>query len=223
MSSGWLIFLIAVGVVAFFVVGMSLTIIFKGHYMESEIGENRHMKARGIRCASQQLARGGGRVARRFLGGRRGVLRRKLLVLHGRFLRRARARRLPVGRLPARSGNRFAPSVVSLSFRRIFLEGAASPCRSFPYLRRHPFFMKLAGRVVGCGARTESSQRSESYEDIPADQTRGRLLKTKRRGRRRTGCSGGKRRGLRAGTAFYRRVVAGAVPASGSLFRKEDF
>ena len=55
MSSGWLIFLIAVGVVAFFVVGMSLTIIFKGHYMESEIGENRHMKARGIRCASQQL------------------------------------------------------------------------------------------------------------------------------------------------------------------------
>lgn len=68
MSSGWLIFLIAVGVVAFFVVGMSLTIIFKGHYMESEIGENRHMKARGIRCASQQLARGGGRVARRFLG-----------------------------------------------------------------------------------------------------------------------------------------------------------
>lgn len=47
MSSGWLIFLIAVGVVAFFVVGMSLTIIFKGHYMESEIGENRHMKARG--------------------------------------------------------------------------------------------------------------------------------------------------------------------------------
>ena len=55
MSSGWLIFLIAVGVVAFFVVGMSLTIIFQGHYMESEIGENRHMKARGIRCASQQL------------------------------------------------------------------------------------------------------------------------------------------------------------------------
>ena len=55
MSSGWLIFLIAVGVVAFFVVGMSLTIIFKGHYMESEIGENRHMKARGIRGASQQL------------------------------------------------------------------------------------------------------------------------------------------------------------------------
>lgn len=124
MSSGWLIFLIAVGVVAFFVVGMSLTIIFKGHYMESEIGENRHMKARGIRCASQQLARGGGRVARRFLGGRRGVLRRKLLVLYGRLLRRTRSGRFPVGRRPARSGsaNRSAPSVAFLSFRRPFLE-----------------------------------------------------------------------------------------------------
>lgn len=109
MSSGWLIFLIAVGVVAFFVVGMSLTIIFKGHYMESEIGENRHMKARGIRCASQQLARGGGRVARRFLGGRRGVLRRKLLVLYGRLLRRTRSGRFPVGRRPARSGSATVP------------------------------------------------------------------------------------------------------------------
>ena len=57
MSSGWLIFLIAVGVVAFFVVGMSLTIIFKGHYMESEIGENRHMKARGIKQETIDMIR----------------------------------------------------------------------------------------------------------------------------------------------------------------------
>lgn len=55
MSSGLLIFLIAVGAVAFFVVGLSLTIIFKGHYMDSEIGENKHMKKRGIRCAAQQI------------------------------------------------------------------------------------------------------------------------------------------------------------------------
>lgn len=33
MSSGLLIFLIAAGAVAFFVIGLSLTIIFKGHYM----------------------------------------------------------------------------------------------------------------------------------------------------------------------------------------------
>lgn len=55
MSSGLLIFLIAAGAVAFFVIGLSLTIIFKGHYMDSEIGENRHMKKRGIRCAAQQM------------------------------------------------------------------------------------------------------------------------------------------------------------------------
>ena len=101
MSSGWLIFLIAVGVVAFFVVGMSLTIIFKGHYMESEIGENRHMKARGIRCASQQL--------REEEAALRGVLRRKLLVLYGRLLRRTRSGRFPVGRRPARSGSATVP------------------------------------------------------------------------------------------------------------------
>lgn len=55
MSSGLLIFLITLGAVAFFVIGLSLTIIFKGHYMDSEIGENQHMKERGIRCASQQM------------------------------------------------------------------------------------------------------------------------------------------------------------------------
>lgn len=168
MSSGWLIFLIAVGVVAFFVVGMSLTIIFKGHYMESEIGENRHMKARGIRCASQQLARGGGRVARRFLGGRRGVLRRKLLVLYGRLLRRTRSGRFPVGRRPpgpvrqpfrsvgcfsvlssaVSGGRRQAPPVASVLapvfvFYEVFRPGrrvwnAARAAATHEKLRRHP-------------------------------------------------------------------------------------
>ncbi|MDD3108873.1 MAG: hypothetical protein PHV49_06685 [Alistipes sp.] len=55
MSSGLLIFLITLGVVAFFFLGMSLTLIFKGHHIESEIGENPHMKERGIRCTSQQI------------------------------------------------------------------------------------------------------------------------------------------------------------------------
>lgn len=55
MSTGLLIFLIAVCAVAFFVIGLSLTIIFKGRYMDSEIGENRHMRERGIRCAAQQI------------------------------------------------------------------------------------------------------------------------------------------------------------------------
>lgn len=199
MSSGWLIFLIAVGVVAFFVVGMSLTIIFKGHYMESEIGENRHMKARGIRCASQQLARGGGRVARRFLGGRRGVLRRKLLVLYGRLLRRTRS-----GAVPGRASP--CPGPVRQPFRSVgcfsVLSSAVSggrrqaPARSLPYLHRYSFFMKFSGRVVGYGTRLGLPQRTKNYEDIPANLARGRLLKT-RTPADRTGCSGGKSRGAR--------------------------
>ena len=58
MSSGWLIFLIAVGVVAFFVVGMSLTIIFKGHYMESEIREE-EAALRGDSSADDGACSGG--------------------------------------------------------------------------------------------------------------------------------------------------------------------
>ncbi|WP_297447582.1 hypothetical protein [uncultured Alistipes sp.] len=57
MSSNTLVFLIAAAAVAFFVLGLSLTIIFKGHYMKSEIGDNEHMKARGIDCASRQIRR----------------------------------------------------------------------------------------------------------------------------------------------------------------------
>ena len=109
MSSGWLIFLIAVGVVAFFVVGMSLTIIFKGHYMESEIGENRHMKARGIRCASQQLREEEAALRGDSSADDGACSGGKLLVLYGRLLRRTRSGRFPVGRRPARSGSATVP------------------------------------------------------------------------------------------------------------------
>lgn len=124
MSSGWLIFLIAVGVVAFFVVGMSLTIIFKGHYMESEIGENRHMKARGIRCASQQLREEEAAlraIPRRDDGACSGGSCSSCTVASWR---RTRSGAVP-GRAspcPVRFGNRSAPSVAFLSFRRPFLE-----------------------------------------------------------------------------------------------------
>lgn len=43
--------ILAVGV---FVLGMSLTLIFKGHNIDSEISTNRHMQERGIKCAVQQ-------------------------------------------------------------------------------------------------------------------------------------------------------------------------
>ena len=45
---------IAVGLVAFFVLGMSLTLIFKGHNIQSEISENENMRARGIKCVIQE-------------------------------------------------------------------------------------------------------------------------------------------------------------------------
>ena len=54
MSSTLLVILIAVVLVAFFVVGMSLTLIFKGHNIKSEISDNEHMKERGIKCAVQE-------------------------------------------------------------------------------------------------------------------------------------------------------------------------
>ena len=46
MSNALIVILIAVGLVAFFVVGMSLTLIFKGHNIQSEI--------RGIKCVIQE-------------------------------------------------------------------------------------------------------------------------------------------------------------------------
>lgn len=55
MSAGTLLFLTAIAAVGFFVLAMSLTLIFKGHHIDSEIGTNKHMRQRGIRCASQQI------------------------------------------------------------------------------------------------------------------------------------------------------------------------
>lgn len=40
---------------AFFALGLSLTLIFKGHNIESEIGENSNMKKLGIECAARQI------------------------------------------------------------------------------------------------------------------------------------------------------------------------
>lgn len=51
----WLIVIgIAVVAVGFFVLGMSLTLIFKGHHIDSEISTNKHMQERGIKCAVQE-------------------------------------------------------------------------------------------------------------------------------------------------------------------------
>jgi len=57
MMTDWIIFVIAIGAVALFVLGLSLTQIFKGHPIDSEIGTNRHMRQRGIRCTAGEFMR----------------------------------------------------------------------------------------------------------------------------------------------------------------------
>ena len=41
----------AVAAVALFVAGMSLTLMLKGHHIDSEISTNKEMQRRGIKCA----------------------------------------------------------------------------------------------------------------------------------------------------------------------------
>ncbi len=52
-----MVFLIAIAVVAFFVLALSLGLILRGRHPESEIGDNRHMRSRGIECAARQMRR----------------------------------------------------------------------------------------------------------------------------------------------------------------------
>lgn len=51
MATWLVVFLFAVGAVLLFVVGMSLTLMIKGHHIDSEIATNKHMQERGITCA----------------------------------------------------------------------------------------------------------------------------------------------------------------------------
>ena len=55
-----IVILIAVVFVAFFVVGLSLTLIFKGHNIDSEIATNKNMQRLGIKCAVQESREDGG-------------------------------------------------------------------------------------------------------------------------------------------------------------------
>ena len=54
MSSVVTVIMIAVGAVGFFVLAMSLTLIFKGHHIDSEISTNKNMQKLGIKCAVQE-------------------------------------------------------------------------------------------------------------------------------------------------------------------------
>ena len=54
MSQLLTIILVAAGAVGFFVLAMSLTLIFKGHHIDSEISTNKDMQRLGIKCAVQE-------------------------------------------------------------------------------------------------------------------------------------------------------------------------
>ena len=54
MGATLTVILIAIGAVAFFVLAMSLTLIFKGHHIDSEISTNKNMQKLGIKCAVQE-------------------------------------------------------------------------------------------------------------------------------------------------------------------------
>ncbi len=49
-----IVILAAIGFVGFFFLGMSLTQIFKGHDIDSEIATNKNMQRLGIKCAVQE-------------------------------------------------------------------------------------------------------------------------------------------------------------------------
>ena len=51
MATWVVVLLFSVGAVLLFVVGLSLTLIVKGHHIDGEISTNRHMRERGITCA----------------------------------------------------------------------------------------------------------------------------------------------------------------------------
>ncbi len=51
MPSWLIVILCAIGFVGFFVIGMSLTLMIKGHNIDSEISTNKDMQRLGIKCA----------------------------------------------------------------------------------------------------------------------------------------------------------------------------
>lgn len=59
----WLIVVLcSIGAVALFVVGMSLTLMLKGHHIDSEISTNKNMQRLGIKCAVQETREADGRA-----------------------------------------------------------------------------------------------------------------------------------------------------------------
>ena len=58
MATLSVLLLFSVGAVLFLVVGLSLTLMIKGHHIDGEISTNRHMRERGITCAVHDAVSG---------------------------------------------------------------------------------------------------------------------------------------------------------------------
>ncbi len=54
MPSWLIVILFSIGAVAFFGIALSITLMVKGHHIESEISTNPNMKRLGIKCAVQE-------------------------------------------------------------------------------------------------------------------------------------------------------------------------
>lgn len=54
MATWLIVVLFSAAAVGMFVLGLSLTLIFKGHNIESEISTNKDMQRLGIKCAVQE-------------------------------------------------------------------------------------------------------------------------------------------------------------------------
>ena len=54
MGTTFTVIIVTIAAVAFFVLAMSLTLIFKGHHIDSEISTNKDMQRLGIKCAVQE-------------------------------------------------------------------------------------------------------------------------------------------------------------------------
>ena len=74
MSNLLIIIAIAVVAVGLFVLGLSITLIRKGHDLESDVGSNREMRRRGIECA------GGNSTCRAGATERAGAARERINV-----------------------------------------------------------------------------------------------------------------------------------------------
>lgn len=55
MNSIWITLIIALIVVAFMLIGLALTRIIKGKDLQSDVGNNDHMKGKGLVCAAKQF------------------------------------------------------------------------------------------------------------------------------------------------------------------------